>query len=84
MIDGSGLRQVLSAPADEEEKVARWGRKWHTDDIHPCYLPDGKIVFSSTRCEHTILCGGSAATYFFTASKKASRWFFCASGDALG
>jgi hypothetical protein len=60
-IDGSGLRQVLLPPDDEAEKVARWGRPWHTDDIHPCYLPDGKIIFSSTRCEHTILCGGSAA-----------------------
>ncbi len=60
-IDGSGLRQVSFPPADEAEKVARWGRPWHTDDIHPCYLPDGRIIFSSTRCEHTILCGGSAA-----------------------
>jgi hypothetical protein len=58
--DGSGLRQVSHAPPDEAEKVARWSRGWHTDDIHPCYLPDGKIIFSSTRCEHTILCGGSA------------------------
>ncbi len=60
-IDGSDLRQVSFAPRDEAEKVARWGKPWHTDDIHPCYLPDGKIIFSSTRCEHTILCGGSAA-----------------------
>ena len=59
-VDGSGLRQVLLPPADEAEKVARWGWAWHTDDIHPCYLQDGKIIFSSTRCEHTILCGGSA------------------------
>ena len=59
-VDGSGLRQISFAPPDEAEKVARWGKAWHTDDIHPCYLPDGKIVFSSTRCEHTILCGGSA------------------------
>ncbi len=59
-IDGKGLRQVSFPPADEAEKVARWGRPWHTDDIHPCYLPDGRIIFSSTRCEHTILCGGSA------------------------
>jgi len=58
--DGTGLRQVLQPPADEARKVARWGRPWHTDDIHPCYLPDGRIVFSSTRAEHTILCGGSA------------------------
>ncbi len=60
-VDGSGLRQVTVPPPDEAEKVARWGRPYHTDDIHPCYLPDGRIVFASTRCEHTILCGGSAA-----------------------
>jgi hypothetical protein len=60
-VDASGLRQVLFPPKDEAAKVARWGKKWHTDDIHPCYLPDGKIIFSSTRCEHTVLCGGSAA-----------------------
>ncbi len=59
-IDGTGLRQVLSPPEDEAQKVARWGRSWHTDDIHPSYLQDGKIIFSSTRCEHTVLCGGSA------------------------
>ncbi|MCU0963058.1 MAG: hypothetical protein MUF48_23445 [Pirellulaceae bacterium] len=59
-VDGSGLRQVSFPPADEAEKVARWGNPhWHTDDIHPCYLPDGDIIFSSTRCEHTVLCGGS-------------------------
>ncbi|MBE0536935.1 MAG: hypothetical protein IH624_14825 [Phycisphaerae bacterium] len=60
-LDGSGLRQVSFAPADEAEKVARLGKPWHTDDIHPNYLPDGRIIFSSTRCEHTILCGTSAA-----------------------
>jgi hypothetical protein len=60
-VDGKGLRQVSFPPADEAKKVARWGRAWHTDDVHPCYLPDGKIMFSSTRSEHTVLCGGSAA-----------------------
>jgi hypothetical protein len=59
--DGSGLRQVLFPPPDEAEKAARWHRGWHTDDIHPNYLPDGRIIFSSTRCERTILCGGSGA-----------------------
>ena len=58
--DGTGLRQVSFPPPDEAEKAARWRKGWHTDDIHPCYLPDGKIIFSSTRCEHTVLCGGSA------------------------
>ena len=59
-VDGTGLRHVSFPPADEAEKVARWAPGWHTDDIHPCYLPDGKIIFSSTRCEHTVLCGGSS------------------------
>ena len=27
-----------------------------TDDMHPCYLPDGGIVFTSTRCEYGTLC----------------------------
>jgi hypothetical protein len=60
-VDGSGLRQVSSPPPDEAEKAARWHKGWHTDDIHPNYLQDGKIIFSSTRCEHTVLCGGSGA-----------------------
>ncbi|MDR3110918.1 MAG: hypothetical protein LBU65_14715 [Planctomycetaceae bacterium] len=30
----------------------------HTDDFHPAYLPDGGFVFTSTRCEHGILCDG--------------------------
>ena len=58
-IDGTGLRQITFPPPDEAQKVARWGSPWHTDNIHPCYLPDGKIIFSSTRSEHTVLCGGS-------------------------
>lgn len=58
--DGTGLRQISVPPGDEAEKVARWSSSWHTDDIHPCYLPDGDIIFSSTRCEHTVLCGGSS------------------------
>ncbi|MHC4216122.1 MAG: TolB family protein [Planctomycetota bacterium] len=59
-VDGTGLRQVSFPPPDEEQKVSRWRKGWHTDDIHPCYLPDGKIIFSSTRSEHTVLCGGSS------------------------
>ncbi len=60
-VDGAGLRQVSFPPEDEAEKVARWRPGWHTDDVHPCYLPDGRIIFSSTRSEHTVLCGGSAS-----------------------
>ncbi len=68
-VDGSGLRQVTRAPADEERRIATYGRtsygdgfygsmgyQFWTDDVHPCYLPDGGLCFASTRCEHGVLC----------------------------
>ncbi len=67
--DGSGLRQVTHPPADEPQRIAKYGQSsvgdsWYgsmgfqfwTDDLHPCYLPDGGICFASTRCEHGVLC----------------------------
>jgi len=59
-IDGSGLRQVLGAPANEAELVKKYRRGYHhgTDDMHPCYLPDGGFAFVSTRCQAGTLCDG--------------------------
>ncbi|MBM4037494.1 MAG: hypothetical protein FJ290_03185 [Planctomycetes bacterium] len=39
--DGSGLRQLTDGPAD---------------DIEPVYLPDGDIVFCSSRCNRWVAC----------------------------
>jgi hypothetical protein len=39
--DGSGLRQLTDGPFD---------------DIEPCYLPDGRIVFLSSRCKRWVNC----------------------------
>ncbi len=68
-VDGGELRQVVPLPEDERQRVARYGRtstgdsfyglqgyRFWTDDVHPCYLPDGGICFASTRCEHGVLC----------------------------
>ena len=64
-VDGAGLRQLTFAPPDEEERIKRyWHPRYrksgvyrhHTDDFHPCYLPDGGICFASTRCERGVLC----------------------------
>ena len=61
-IDGGGLRQLTFDPRDEKERIEKYQLKWHssymhhTDDMHPCYLPEGRIVFVSTRCERGILC----------------------------
>ncbi len=68
-IDGSGLRQVTHPPDDEEERIAKYGQtsfgdgfyglmgyRFWTDDVHPCYLPDGGLCFASTRGERGVLC----------------------------
>ncbi len=74
-VDGSGLRQITFPPDDEAERIERHSgypmsvlkEKPHlyghwTDDMHPCYLPDGRIVFVSSRSERSVLCGGHALT----------------------
>jgi hypothetical protein len=61
-LDGSGLRQLTFPQDDEAELVRKYrvGGHYHhgTDDMHPCYLPDGGIAFISTRCQFGILCDG--------------------------
>lgn len=59
-IDGSGLRQLTFPLPDEAGLVAKYRRGYHhgTDDMDPCYLPDGGICFISTRCQYGILCDG--------------------------
>ena len=74
-VDGTGLRQLTFPPPDEDERVATYSYHsratlakdpllyghW-TDDMHPCYLPDGRIAFVSSRCERSVLCGGHSLT----------------------
>ena len=66
-VDGSGLRQLTRPPANEADLALRFrnvrtpngiGYDTGTDDMHPCYLPCGDIVFVSTRCRKGILCDG--------------------------
>ncbi|MBC8372427.1 MAG: hypothetical protein H8E53_02445 [Planctomycetes bacterium] len=56
-------RQLTFPTADEAQLVKKYGKSrggvyYHhgTDDMHPCYLPDGGIVFTSTRCQFGVLC----------------------------
>jgi hypothetical protein len=59
-------RQVTFRPDDEDARIRKYDNSgngntarmyYHqTDDMHPCYLPDGGIVFVSTRCEYGTLC----------------------------
>ena len=70
-VDGKGLHQLTFDPPDEQQRIEKYRHRdmaqWagrplvythHTDDMHPCYLPDGGICFVSTRCERGILCDG--------------------------
>jgi hypothetical protein len=53
-IDGANLRQVSPDGADEEEMVKAFNHGY--DDLDPCYLPDGRIMFASTRAKRAVLC----------------------------
>jgi len=63
-VDGRGLRQITFPPPDEPERIRKYRNKnvdplqyfHYTDDMQPCYLPDGGICFISTRCQFGTLC----------------------------
>ncbi|NLC79701.1 MAG: hypothetical protein GX748_00800, partial [Lentisphaerae bacterium] len=59
-VDGTGLRQLTFPPSNEAELERSYrndpGYHHGTDDLCPCYLPDGGIAFVSTRCQYGILC----------------------------
>jgi len=59
-VDGTGLKQLTFRPDDEDERLAKYDNSGHgtaknyyhqTDDMHPCYLPDGGVVTNAWRCE---------------------------------
>ena len=54
------LRQLTTPPEEEAELTKRYRNGYHhgTDDMDPCYLPDGGIVFISTRVQYGTLCDG--------------------------
>ncbi|OGV58562.1 MAG: hypothetical protein A2283_00500 [Lentisphaerae bacterium RIFOXYA12_FULL_48_11] len=56
-IDGSNLRQLTFPEDDEADLVRLYG--YGSNDMQPCYLPDGNIIFTSTRCRTSTLCNGA-------------------------
>jgi hypothetical protein len=51
-LDGSGWRQITEGDYN---------------DLDPIYAPDGGIIFSTTRCNHYLRCGGSKFRMFILA-----------------
>ncbi len=69
MKDGS-LKQLTFSDAAEANaiKCHSWQRRGSDrgfDDMDPCYLPSGKIVFASTRSQRNTFCGGSSVTTLY-------------------
>jgi hypothetical protein len=57
--DGTDLRQLTFPEPNEADLVAAYGNSGYhhgSDDLHPCYLPDGGIAFVTTRCQYGVLC----------------------------
>jgi len=57
-VDGSGLRQITEGP-------------YH--DVHPLLLPDGRLLFVSTRVGSYALCQPGAATAMFVCDRDGSN-----------
>jgi hypothetical protein len=60
-IDGTNLTQLTYTPLDEATRMSHYNHgsniyRHFVDDMHPCYLPNDKIVFVSTRSEYSTLC----------------------------
>jgi hypothetical protein len=60
-VDGSSIRQITG---DENDSLAGWGGRTTVavEDFDPCYLPDGSIVFTSTRSQNFGRCHGGRYT----------------------
>ena len=64
------LKQLTFSDAAEANAVKcySWqgrGSNRGFDDMDPCYLPNGKIVFASTRSQRNTFCGGSSVTTLY-------------------
>jgi len=64
----TALRQITFGGDSEAETIRRFsgtncGAGY--DDIDPCYLPNGKIMFASTRSQRSVLCFPATVTNLF-------------------
>ncbi|MHC4496309.1 MAG: HzsA-related protein, partial [Planctomycetota bacterium] len=64
--DGTDLRQITDGP-------------W--DDVEPTYLPDGNIVFCSTRCKRWIGCWLAEAAILFRCDRAGGNMEMLSSGS---
>lgn len=75
--DGTDLRKVTQS--DRNIDLSQFGKAWHKfkryDDIDPVYLPDGKIIFASTRYPALSIFGGKPATNLYIVDTTGTNLF---------
>ncbi|MEE8452484.1 MAG: hypothetical protein V3R99_11240 [Thermoguttaceae bacterium] len=81
-IDGTDLRQLTFDAPEEAQLMEHYGERFRYEDCDPCYLPDGNIMFASTRSQRRVFCFGSTVTslYVMDADGKGMR---CISGGPV-
>jgi len=62
---GTGLRQLTFDAPQESQLRARYGEKYRYEDCDPVYLPNGKIMFTSTRSQRRVFCFPSTVTSLY-------------------
>jgi len=79
-VDGKGLRQITHE-ADEPDRLKRYKHSSYGNyfDMDPCYLPDGNIMFVSTRCRRAVSCHPSIVTALYVMNSAGSN-MRCLSG----
>jgi hypothetical protein len=70
LMKSGSLKQLTFSDNSEAEaiKCHSWqgrGVDRGFDDMDPCYLPDGRIVFASTRSQRNVFCAGSTVTTLY-------------------
>jgi hypothetical protein len=80
-IDGEGLRQLTFDEPDEAEMQKKYGHGF--DDMEPCYLPTGRIMFASTRCRRGVLCVNSFTVTALHVMDAGGRNLRCVSGNTV-
>jgi len=63
--DGRNLRQLTFDDPREQDLKTQNGWPYRFEDCDPCYLPNGKIMFASTRSQRRVFCFGSTVTSLY-------------------
>jgi hypothetical protein len=80
-VDGRGLRQLTHDEPDEPELYKSF--QHGVDDLDPCYLPDGRIVFTSTRSRRAVICTNNFTSTSLHVMDADGRRLRCLSGNTV-